>query len=85
MQRPKVKVADFVGREAYVKQREEEPKAVLCTLTVDDHTSSSGQKRYMLGGEPILRSRRQRARRRPRAPPLRHHRRLGALGRASTC
>jgi glycine cleavage system aminomethyltransferase T/glycine/D-amino acid oxidase-like deaminating enzyme len=54
MQRPKVKVADFVGREAYVKQREEAPKAVLCTLTVDDHTSSSGTKRYMLGGEPIL-------------------------------
>ena len=54
MQRPKVKVADFVGREAYVKQREEDPRTVLCTLTVDDHTSSSGTKRYMLGGEPIL-------------------------------
>ena len=26
----------------------------LCTLTVDDHTSSTGVKRYMLGGEPIL-------------------------------
>ena len=54
MQRPKVKTADFVGREAYLKQREEEPRTVLCTLTVDDHTSSSGTKRYMLGGEPIL-------------------------------
>jgi heterotetrameric sarcosine oxidase gamma subunit len=54
MQRPKVKVADFIGREAYVKQREEEPRAVLCTLTVEDHTSASGVKRYMLGGEPIL-------------------------------
>ncbi len=54
MQRPKVKVADFVGREAYVKQREEDPRAVLCTLTVEDHTSASGVKRYMLGGEPIL-------------------------------
>ncbi len=54
MARPKVKVADFVGREAYVKQREEDPKTVLCTLTVEDHTSASGQKRYMLGGEPIL-------------------------------
>ncbi|HET8604944.1 MAG TPA: FAD-dependent oxidoreductase [Marmoricola sp.] len=54
MQRPKVKVADFVGREAYVKQREEEPQTVLCTMTVDDHTSASGVKRYMLGGEPIL-------------------------------
>jgi glycine cleavage system aminomethyltransferase T len=27
---------------------------VLCTLTVDDHTSKSGQKRYMLGREPVL-------------------------------
>src|SRR3954451_10487130 len=54
MQRPKVKVADFVGREAYVKQREEDPRAVMCTLAVEDHSSSSGIKRYMLGGEPIL-------------------------------
>ena len=23
-------------------------------MTVDDHTSASGVKRYMLGGEPIL-------------------------------
>ena len=54
MQRPKVKAADFVGREAYLAQREEAPRTVLCTMTVDDHTSASGTKRYMLGGEPIL-------------------------------
>ena len=54
MQRPKVKSAEFVGREAYLKQRVEDPKAILCTLVVDDHTSRSGTKRYMLGGEPIL-------------------------------
>ncbi|HET9828182.1 MAG TPA: FAD-dependent oxidoreductase [Nocardioidaceae bacterium] len=54
MARPKVKAADFVGREAYLKQREEDPASVLCTLTVEDHTSASGVKRYMLGGEPIL-------------------------------
>jgi glycine cleavage system aminomethyltransferase T/glycine/D-amino acid oxidase-like deaminating enzyme len=54
MQRPKVKAADFVGRAAYLAQREEEPKAVLCTLTVADHTSASGVRRYMLGGEPVL-------------------------------
>ena len=54
MQRPKVKTADFVGREAYVKQREEDPQTVMCTMTVDDHTSSDGTKRYMLGGEAIL-------------------------------
>jgi glycine cleavage system aminomethyltransferase T len=54
MQRPKVKAVDFVGRDAYLGQREEDPKAVLCTLSVDDHTSASGVKRYMLGGEPIV-------------------------------
>ena len=36
------------------KQRAEAPAAILCTLTVDDPTSSSGVKRYMLGREPIL-------------------------------
>ncbi len=54
MQRPKVKKADFVGREAYLAQREREPATVLCTLTVDDHTSADGTKRYMLGGEPVV-------------------------------
>lgn len=55
MQRPKVKAADFVGKAAYLAQRESAPETVLCTLVVDDHTSASGMKRYMLGGEPILR------------------------------
>jgi glycine cleavage system aminomethyltransferase T/glycine/D-amino acid oxidase-like deaminating enzyme len=54
MQRPKVKAAEFVGREAYLAQREAAPKSVLCTMTVDNHTSASGVRRYMLGGEPIL-------------------------------
>ncbi|HEX2175640.1 MAG TPA: FAD-dependent oxidoreductase [Nocardioidaceae bacterium] len=54
MMRPKVKDADFVGRQAYLKQRASEPAAVLCSLTVDDHTSADGTPRYMLGGEPIL-------------------------------
>jgi glycine cleavage system aminomethyltransferase T/glycine/D-amino acid oxidase-like deaminating enzyme len=54
MQRPKVKDADFVGREAYLKQRASDAETVMCTLTVDDHTSADGTKRYMLGGEPIL-------------------------------
>jgi glycine cleavage system aminomethyltransferase T/glycine/D-amino acid oxidase-like deaminating enzyme len=49
----KVKEQDFVGKEAYVSHRESEPVAILCTLTVDDHTSKSGVKRYMLGREPI--------------------------------
>ena len=45
---------DFVGKEAHLRHREEEPAAIMCTLTVDDHTSASGVKRYMLGNEPIL-------------------------------
>ncbi len=54
MSPPRVKDADFVGKEAHLRHREEEPAAVLCTLTVDDHTSSSGVERYPLGREPIL-------------------------------
>ncbi len=54
MQRPTVKDADFVGKEAHLRQRDDEPAALLCTLTVDDNTSSSGVKRYMVGREPIL-------------------------------
>ncbi|HET8784253.1 MAG TPA: FAD-dependent oxidoreductase, partial [Candidatus Limnocylindrales bacterium] len=54
MARPTVKDADFVGKEAYLRQRASAPAAVLCTLTVDDPTSKSGVKRYMLGREPVL-------------------------------
>jgi glycine cleavage system aminomethyltransferase T/glycine/D-amino acid oxidase-like deaminating enzyme len=49
----KVKEQDFVGKEAYSAHREQEPAAKLCTLTVDDHTSKAGIKRYMLGREPV--------------------------------
>jgi glycine cleavage system aminomethyltransferase T len=58
MSAPRVKAEDFVGKEAHLRHREEEPVAILCTLTVDDHRSQKGQekgeKRYMLGREPIL-------------------------------
>jgi len=54
MAAPRVKEDDFVGKEAHLRHREEEPAALMCTLTVDDHTSKSGEKRYMLGREPIL-------------------------------
>jgi glycine cleavage system aminomethyltransferase T/glycine/D-amino acid oxidase-like deaminating enzyme len=54
MDRPTVKEQDFIGKEAYLRQRSEAPAALLCTLTVEDHASSSGVKRYMLGREPIL-------------------------------
>jgi glycine cleavage system aminomethyltransferase T/glycine/D-amino acid oxidase-like deaminating enzyme len=54
MARASVKDADFVGRDAYLEQRAQDPARVLCTLTVDDPTSASGVKRYMMGREPIL-------------------------------
>jgi glycine cleavage system aminomethyltransferase T len=54
MARPSVKDRDFIGREAYLEQRSRPPAAILSTLTVDDPTSSTGVKRYMLGREPVL-------------------------------
>jgi glycine cleavage system aminomethyltransferase T len=51
--RPRVKEADFIGKAAYLAQRAEGPANLLCTLGVDDHTSASGERRYMLGREPI--------------------------------
>lgn len=54
MQAPRVKDEEFVGKAAHLRHREEEPAAILCTLTVDDHRSKSGENRYMLGREPIL-------------------------------
>jgi glycine cleavage system aminomethyltransferase T len=54
MQSPKVKEQDFIGKASHLRQRDEKPAAVLCTFSVDDHTSADGQKRYMLGREPIL-------------------------------
>jgi glycine cleavage system aminomethyltransferase T len=52
--RPKVKSQDFIGKDALVKLREKDPVTSMCTLTVDNHLSSNGELRYMLGGEPIL-------------------------------
>ena len=54
MTRPKVKAQDFIGKEAYLRQRAEPPCAVMCTLTVDTNESADGSLRYMLGGEPVL-------------------------------
>ncbi|GAB7089840.1 FAD-dependent oxidoreductase [Halorubrum luteum] len=49
-----VKDADFIGKEAYAEAIEEENAATLCTLSVDDHISSDGERRFMLGNEPVL-------------------------------
>jgi heterotetrameric sarcosine oxidase gamma subunit len=54
---PKLKAQDFVGRDAVERQlaqaAAEGPAALCCTLTVDSHVSASGEKRYMLGRQPI--------------------------------
>jgi glycine cleavage system aminomethyltransferase T/glycine/D-amino acid oxidase-like deaminating enzyme len=53
--RPRVKAADFIGKEPYLAAREREAVAVLCTLEMLDHTSADGIDRYPTGGnEPIL-------------------------------
>jgi glycine cleavage system aminomethyltransferase T/glycine/D-amino acid oxidase-like deaminating enzyme len=52
--RPKVKKADFIGKGPYLEARNQDPVTILCTLTVEDHTSASGIERYMGGNEPIL-------------------------------
>ena len=54
--RPRVKAADFIGKDAYLAARAAGPPEVqMCVLTVEDHTDRQGRKRYMQGGnEPIL-------------------------------
>ena len=54
MAAPRVKEEEFIGKAAHLRHRSEGPAAILCTLTVDDHRSKSGERRYMLGREPIL-------------------------------
>jgi glycine cleavage system aminomethyltransferase T/glycine/D-amino acid oxidase-like deaminating enzyme len=55
LNRPRVKSQDFIGKAAYLKARDEEPAAHMCTLTVENHVSASGVARHMMGGnEPIL-------------------------------
>ena len=51
---PRVKAHDFVGRDAYLRAREQAPAATLCTLAVDDHTGADGTRRVPQGGEPVL-------------------------------
>ncbi len=49
-----IKSEDFIGKQATLKARDEEPAAHLCTLTVDDHNPDGGEKRYMMGHEPVM-------------------------------
>ena len=52
--RAKVKSADFVGKEAYLAAREQQPVATLCTMTLDTLSVEGGTPRYPVGAWPIL-------------------------------
>ncbi len=53
IQRPLVKEADFHGKAAHLSHREEDPCAILCTMTSDD-LNVSGVPRYPVGISPII-------------------------------
>ncbi|TSA14464.1 MAG: aminomethyl transferase family protein, partial [Comamonadaceae bacterium] len=53
--RPKVKAADFHGKEAFLKFREREHQpAYLCTLSMISNLDSKGVARYPVGNCPVL-------------------------------
>ena len=55
LNRPKVKEADFHGKECYVEQRKREHQpAYLCTMTMTNNIDSKGVARYPVGQWPIL-------------------------------
>ena len=55
LQRPKVKQADFRGKEANIRHREmERQHAYLCTLVMTDNVDEDGVARYPVGTCPIL-------------------------------
>ncbi|WP_101067723.1 GcvT family protein [Roseovarius salinarum] len=53
--RPKVKDADFFGKEVYLEQRARDRQpAYLCTLTMEGNTDSNGVARFPMGACPIM-------------------------------
>ena len=79
MERPKVKAADFVGREAYLAQRE--AGAADGAVHADRRRPHLGRRRQALHARRRADPdpRRRHADRRPRPPPLRHLGRVGAV------
>lgn len=53
--RPKVKAADFHGKQALLEQRERPHQAAyLCTMTMTDNIDAKGVARYPVGTSPIV-------------------------------
>ncbi|MCZ6620159.1 MAG: FAD-dependent oxidoreductase [Gammaproteobacteria bacterium] len=52
--RVRVKSADFIGKEAYLADRAQQPVAMLCTMTLDMLSIEGGTPRYPVGTWPIL-------------------------------
>ncbi len=53
--RPKVKAADFRGKEKHVEYRAREHQpAMLCTLVMSDNTDKDGVARYPVGNLPVM-------------------------------
>jgi len=53
--RPKVKVADFHGKAAYLAQRERDQQpAYLCTLILEENRDAAGTPRFPVGHSPLL-------------------------------
>lgn len=53
--RPKVKQAQFHGKEAYLEQRKlDKQVAYLCTLTMESNADAKGVKRFPVGTCPVL-------------------------------
>jgi glycine cleavage system aminomethyltransferase T len=54
IERRLVKAADFHGKAAHLAHREEEPSAILCTMTLDDLNIMDNGSRYPVGISPII-------------------------------
>jgi glycine cleavage system aminomethyltransferase T len=42
LDRPRIKSADFIGKDAYLKARDTQPAAILCTLTMETRSPQTG-------------------------------------------
>ncbi|WP_193105398.1 FAD-dependent oxidoreductase [Brachybacterium sp. FME24] len=51
---PKVKRADFVGKQSYLASRDRGPAATLCTLALAEPPSNPDAARFPTGHEPVL-------------------------------